>query len=325
MKKLLFAFSLGLILISCENNKDKEKYLPYYELIGKPISELLKVEKKFLRQETEYEKIYTINSSANYISYSTFSFETKDTVTYIEMILNKKSGSYSDIVKTINKEFKNKYKHQSYVNICDILTTSDYKYAGIYLKYNPDDPTTETFTIYKMDDKKIMSFKANLESNTEFELSEFVEKYGLEVALSEMGLFISSKKYEGYTEQEIREMIGHDYNSTAASPLIRYDIVACKDQGRPNFSQISGTIINNPDFIRIINSEGNRIMNFSIDNIKKNNEGEITYTGFDNVLEERLVIIVKEDKQKNMIYWHISYKDGWSEFETKEPDNLNNI
>lgn len=87
MKKLLFAFSLGLILISCENNKDKEKYLPYYELIGKPISEVLKVEKRDIRQETEYEKKYTINTSNNYISYNTYSLESKDTITYIEISL----------------------------------------------------------------------------------------------------------------------------------------------------------------------------------------------------------------------------------------------
>lgn len=319
MKKLLFAFSLGLILISCENNKDKEKYLPYYELIGKPISEVLKVEKRDLRQETEYEKTYTINTSNNYISYNTFSLESKDTITYIEISLNKKSGSYSDIIKNINKEFKNRYKHQSFGNICDIYTTSDYKYAGIYLKYYPDDPNAETFTIYKMDDKKIKSFKANLESHTEFELSEFVEKkYRFNVVLSDTKLYVYSEKYEIYSDKGTRKIMGHDYdNSTAAFPQSRYDIVAYKNQDMPTFSRKSGTIINEPDYIRIYNPQGERVMDFSIDNIKKNNEGEITYTGFDNVLEERLVIIVKEDKQKNLIYWHISYKDGWSEFKTK--------
>ncbi len=206
MKKLVLVFMIGLIIISCENNK--EKYLPYYELIGKPISELSKIEKRTMKEDISSKKSYYINNSVNYVSYLAQNIDLSDTITYCEISLNKKSEEYTDIIKSINKEFKKKYKHQSYGNICDIYTTSNYKFACFHIKYIADKPNEESFCIYKIDNKKKELLKEHLESNKECHLADFVEeKNSLTVSFNEFALSILSLRYQGYSNKEIESMM----------------------------------------------------------------------------------------------------------------------
>ena len=210
MKKLILICTLGLIIISCGNNK--EKYLPYYELIGKPINEVSKIEKRTIKEEIERHKRYYINTGTNYISYDAEGINLDDTITSCYISLNKKTDEYADIIKSINKEFKKKYKHKSYSDICNIYTTSNYKYLGIYLKYIPDKPNIESFDIYKIDDKKRKSFKEHLESSTDYNLAEFVEeKASFILSLNEFAISISSLKHKGLSDKEIEYIMLNDY------------------------------------------------------------------------------------------------------------------